>query len=611
MGVDSRTVRLDVVADIAKYAAEMGKIPGVTQKEAVKAAQRLEAEMRKGGQKAGAAAGAGMATGVKAAIQPLRGLASQVLGPLGGQIGAMSDAMAGLGVSTAALGPIAVLAGAAMVAYHVIMREVADAVADLHEHTERATTATKSLGSFLGETYASERAAELAEMPDDLRRVAEAEDKWGQRLRETTAALEDQRRVATSKAEYDTVTESIYALGDAADRGMAADLRAAAAKDRHAAASKGVAVALAEERAVVVDVAAVAAEMANATEQLAAIRKRAVSAGLSGEAAISAELRDQLATIDQLVDAGGDLAEADAARLAVAAEASRQIRDVEIASAEAAAEAAAEAQRAIEETGQAAADAAERARAEWDAAASATWNGMKSGLDAFATAAQNIATQQEEAAIAAAERAASNSRQATEALLAEGVISEEQADARLAEIDRREAGDLRRIAATQSAAEKAAHDAYRLQQAAAYADIALNAAVLYVQMVRFFAFLGPFAPLAAAGVVVPVVAAEVAAVASTSPPTAHVGRVLARDEVAITAREGEAVLSERGVAGAGGADAVDALNRGMGGAGGSLSLVYRGRVVAEAVRDEMRAGGALAGLRPTRTGHYSPYMGAR
>ena len=96
-GVDSRTVRLDVVADIAKYAAEMGKIPGVTQKEAVKAAQRLEAEMRKGGQKAGAAAGAGMATGVKAAIAPLRGLASQVLGPLGGQIGAMSDAMAGLG----------------------------------------------------------------------------------------------------------------------------------------------------------------------------------------------------------------------------------------------------------------------------------------------------------------------------------------------------------------------------------------------------------------------------------------------------------------------------------------------------------------------------------
>ena len=609
MGVDSRTVRLDVVADIAKYAAEMGKIPGVTQKEAVKAAQRLEAEMRKGGQKAGAAAGAGMATGVKAAIQPLRGLASQVLGPLGGQIGAMSDAMAGLGVSTAALGPIAVAAGAAMVAYHVIMREVADAVADLHEHTERATTATKSLGSFLGETYASERAAELAEMPDDLRRVAEAEDKWGQRLRETTAALEDQRRVATSKAEYETVTESIYALGDAADRGMAADLRAAAAKDRHAAASKGVAVVLAEERAVVVDVAAVAAEMANATEQLAAIRKRAVSAGLSGEAAISAELRDQLATIDQLVDAGGDLAEADAARLAVATEASRQIIDLRREEEEAAKEAAKEAADAFVSGADKAIAAAKKVRDAWDS--SEEINAMRDGLDAFAEAANNIATQQEDAAIAAAERAASNSRQATEALLAEGVISEEQADARLAEIDRREAGDLRRIAATQSAAEKAAHDAYRLQQAAAYADIALNAAVLYVQMVRFFAFLGPFAPLAAAGVVVPVVAAEVAAVASTSPPTAHVGRVLARDEVAITAREGEAVLSERGVAGAGGADAVDALNRGMGGAGGSLSLVYRGRVVAEAVRDEMRAGGALAGLRPTRTGHYSPYMGAR
>lgn len=98
-----------------------------------------------------------------------------------------------------------------------------------------------------------------------------------------------------------------------------------------------------------------------------------------------------------------------------------------------------------------------------------------------------------------------------------------------------------------------------LQKAAAETQIIVNTAVA---VTRALAELGPVAgPIAAAGIIA--TGAAQAAVVAATPESFHTGGLrYAPDEMAATVRPGEGVLTAQGVAGAGGAQGVAALNRG-------------------------------------------------
>ena len=108
---------------------------------------------------------------------------------------------------------------------------------------------------------------------------------------------------------------------------------------------------------------------------------------------------------------------------------------------------------------------------------------------------------------------------------------------------------------------------------------------------------------------VPAVAAltavQLAAVLATPPPKFHSGGMIAAapDERMITAQTGEAVLSRSGVAAAGGASGVNALNRG-GAASGAIVVVnqYRHRVFDSFIMDNLRRTGSPLAAAISATG---------
>ncbi len=106
---------------------------------------------------------------------------------------------------------------------------------------------------------------------------------------------------------------------------------------------------------------------------------------------------------------------------------------------------------------------------------------------------------------------------------------------------------------------------------------------------------------------VPAVAAltavQLAAVLATPPPKFHSGGMIAPDERMITAQTGEAVLSRSGVAAAGGASGVNALNRG-GAASGAIVVVnqYRHRVFDSFIMDNLRRTGSPLAAAISATG---------
>lgn len=135
--------------------------------------------------------------------------------------------------------------------------------------------------------------------------------------------------------------------------------------------------------------------------------------------------------------------------------------------------------------------------------------------------------------------------------------------------------------------QQAARIGFRLEQTAALGEIAINSAVAFTALLAAMAYLGPGAPVAAAGIVGASAAAQVATVMAQQPPSFHDGGVLAPDEFAFgggVARAGEraAVLNQRAVE-TGGEAVVDSLNRGL--ASGPVRLVLEdaGRVIGEAV----------------------------
>lgn len=152
-------------------------------------------------------------------------------------------------------------------------------------------------------------------------------------------------------------------------------------------------------------------------------------------------------------------------------------------------------------------------------------------------------------------------------------------------------------------AKKAALVAFKISQAAAIAQATVTAALAALEAYQAALALGPaglFIAPVAAGAAAAVGATQIAAIAATPPPVAHTG--MAPDELMIRAKSGEGILSRQGVAAAGGADAVRRLNSGQGGAPQVLVVeqVYGHRVFDRFVADHLKADNTLS--RRTRSG---------
>jgi len=182
-----------------------------------------------------------------------------------------------------------------------------------------------------------------------------------------------------------------------------------------------------------------------------------------------------------------------------------------------------------------------------------------------------------------------------DAELENGLISAaEAADARKrAVIDARQKQQLlqQRTKEEREQALEAFETAQGLQKAAALVD-SIRAGV---SLIPAFAYLGPFAPAAAAGVAAAGLATAWAGIESASAPEFPTGYVppAGSPDHTVTGRfrTDEAVLTGRGVQNAGGPAGVEALNRGTGGASGPVTLIaqFNGREIARGVFSELRS----------------------
>ena len=161
------------------------------------------------------------------------------------------------------------------------------------------------------------------------------------------------------------------------------------------------------------------------------------------------------------------------------------------------------------------------------------------------------------------------------------------------------------------AQKEAALEAFNTQKALAIVAASINTALA---VINAFAT----APNIIMGAVMAVVAGAagavaIASIAAEQPPSFHSGGILrasdvrgaTMDSVMVRAKPGEGILSTSGVAAAGGADGVDALNAGRGGSRGTTVNVIRfGTRTTEAISHQQlqsRTGkmqGALRGVRP-------------
>lgn len=195
--------------------------------------------------------------------------------------------------------------------------------------------------------------------------------------------------------------------------------------------------------------------------------------------------------------------------------------------------------------------------------------------------------------------------------LRRGEIDEAQHATRLRQLrteTRSERAALRDRAENQKKAAKAAFAAYKV---GAIAQATANAAVAYLAVLGSpaIASLGPFAPLAAAGVVAPAAATQIAAIATQK--AYHVGGVAGDysrgpDEVPALLRQGEGVLTPRAVQQVGGPAGVDAMNRGEAPGGGMPSRIMITLVLPDgtqaAASGTMDAGGNVYAAMKTSPG---------
>ena len=148
--------------------------------------------------------------------------------------------------------------------------------------------------------------------------------------------------------------------------------------------------------------------------------------------------------------------------------------------------------------------------------------------------------------------------------LERGDISQGQFDLEMTQLAAKQAAEAADFEALTEREQKAVKRAFGVQQAAAVSGVLMQGAQAYVAFLTAFSPLLLGAPAAAAGVVAPFVAAQLATIAAQKPPMEFPsGGMVSPDHMLIGAQRGEAVLSRRGVAAIGGPSAIDNINRGV------------------------------------------------
>lgn len=233
-------------------------------------------------------------------------------------------AMGGLGISTAALGPILAVAGAALLAYKIISWQAEAATKALKDAQERAVHSSLTLAEMMADVNKSLRSAELAKMSEGNRLVAETQDRWTASLEKTTAALRAELATVDQRsARAKEINAAIQTAAEAAMDGAAADIEAAQAAKERGAAGKTAAAGIKEQEqaetllekrlreneaaflAAGKEAEAIAESRAEALAEMASIGAAAEASLLSPLEAINAEADAQIAKIRALGEAWG------------------------------------------------------------------------------------------------------------------------------------------------------------------------------------------------------------------------------------------------------------------------------------------------------------------
>jgi hypothetical protein len=151
---------------------------------------------------------------------------------------------------------------------------------------------------------------------------------------------------------------------------------------------------------------------------------------------------------------------------------------------------------------------------------------------------------------------------------------------------------------------KALKSAFKAQQAAALAGVAIDTARAALALTPFYWFAGPGAPAAALATAVLGAGIQVAAIAATPPPSfalgGAVGDRMQADHGLISAKSSEGIVSDRGMA-AIGRDGLDAINAG-GSTSTSIQVILDQRVIASSVVDAMNNDPQVSSALSARTG---------
>lgn len=193
-----------------------------------------------------------------------------------------------------------------------------------------------------------------------------------------------------------------------------------------------------------------------------------------------------------------------------------------------------------------------------------------------------------------------------DALRESGALTASEAALRKREIQ--EEAQAKRQALRQRTADEreAALKTFRASQTSARALAIISAAQAALAMIPAFLWMGPFAPIGAAAAAGTALAVQLKTINAQKPPEFAMGRLpMSSDHTTLAALQpAEAVLSQRGVAAAGGREGVAALNDGRSTPNSRIVLQFDRRTIAEVMVES----GAMATIDPRR-GKYDPWRG--
>ena len=599
MSTVSRDVRLRILAETKEYIKALKELPGTTEKQAAAAGRKFAAEITKAEVKAATAAVSaaekaseawGTVGSTASKFAQALGVVSPELAAVAAGIADLADGAEGLdtaakasGLSMTALGVAgaAVLAavGAVALIYADMSREIelaadvtrtyqaandslipslreledvqidlAVATGDLTDLEGEATRARVEARRSVLDLAAAQREqrAALRQTQDDTQFWVDMVDtysmvtgplmahvvRWGADevfgFSEKIAAAEEQLQILDAAVGQEAATQK--ELRDAT-------IEAAEAAEQEKTTAKGAADAERARAEALREAEQAARQAADATRSLEEITDAATASQLSGAAAIDFALSQQMEKIDELIEKGGDLAAADAARAAATAQAQHEQTELFLSELEKEMNAA---ETALEEVGK---QIGERFAQIQQTRAEIT-NALQGAISDVAGAISDVIDE----GLSQQLSAVSSTQEALRALGEEATAAERQA--LLAQLEAEQDAALRLFRASKTGA---------ISQALINGALAVTTAL---------AQLGPVAGGIAAAGIAATTSAQIGIIAAQPPPEFHRGGTVTAPapwERDIRAQGGESVLTTQGTRAAGGPAAVETLNRGAGG----------------------------------------------